>query len=205
MPRNRSEASADSSVLDSDDQREHALALAYRYLNRRERTEAEVRSHLNSKELDHPAAEQAICTLQEQGYLDDRRYALMFIQDKRRLEQWGNQRIKRALLARGIEREIVEATLAEEQAGETPGEVVAAAHITAEHSGELGSDAEERSAGELGRAITLLRKRFPCAPRDRRERERALGMLLRKGYESDLATEAVSSYARDRDAATRWP
>jgi hypothetical protein len=34
------------------------------------------------------------------------------------------------------------------------------------------------------------------APADRRERERALGVLLRKGYESELALDALHAYAR---------
>jgi hypothetical protein len=36
-------------------------------------------------------------------------------------------------------------------------------------------------------------------PRERRERERALGVLLRKGYESELALDALSAYAHDAD------
>ncbi len=37
----------------------------------------------------------------EQGYLDDARFARMFVADKRELEQWGRERIRRGLLARG--------------------------------------------------------------------------------------------------------
>jgi regulatory protein len=41
-----------------------------------------------------------------------------------------------------------------------------------------------------------LRRRFPEPPEDRRERNRALGMLMRKGYESELALDALAAYAR---------
>jgi regulatory protein len=49
---------------------------------------------------------------------------------------------------------------------------------------------------ELDRALGLLRRRFPDPPQDRRDRNRALGMLLRKGYESELALDALAAYAR---------
>jgi SOS response regulatory protein OraA/RecX len=42
----------------------------------------------------------------------------------------------------------------------------------------------------------LLRRRFPDPPRERRERERALSMLLRKGYESELALDALAAHSR---------
>jgi regulatory protein len=42
----------------------------------------------------------------------------------------------------------------------------------------------------------VLRQRFPSPPRDRRERERALGILLRKGYDIELALDALAAYDR---------
>jgi regulatory protein len=57
------------------------------------------------------------------------------------------------------------------------------------------------SQTELDRALELLRRRFPSPPADRRERERALGVLLRKGYDSELALDALVAYARGAEAA----
>ena len=147
------------------------FALAFRYLSRRERTVSEMREHLVGRGVTVAAVEQVIEELGEQGYLDDARYARVFAQDKRELEQWGSERIERALLARGVDRELVDETLADH------------------------NDAAE-GGGELARALALLRKRFPGPPRDRRERERALGVLLRKGYDPELALDALSGYAR---------
>ena len=50
--------------------------------------------------------------------------------------------------------------------------------------------------GELERALAVLRAWFPSRGADRRERERALGVLLRKGYDSDLALEALAIHSR---------
>ena len=56
--------------------------------------------------------------------------------------------------------------------------------------------ADDRCGGELARALELLGRRFPEPPRERRDRDRALGMLLRKGYEHELAVDAVNAHAR---------
>jgi len=47
--------------------------------------------------------------------------------------------------------------------------------------------------------VALLRRRFPTPPRERRDRDRALGALIRKGFESKLALDALSAYARGSD------
>jgi len=52
------------------------------------------------------------------------------------------------------------------------------------------------SVDETNEIVAVLRRRFPHPPQDRRERNRALGLLLRKGYESELALDALSAYAR---------
>jgi regulatory protein len=151
---------------------EHALGLAYRYLDRRDRTVAEVRGRLQRAGVDEPIVEQALATLAGQGFLDDTRFAKLFVEDKRQLQQWGNERIERSLLAHGIDREVARSALA-------------AGHAET----------------ELDRALELLRRRFPAAPENRRDRDRALGVLLRKGYETDLALDALAAHARDGEAA----
>ncbi len=148
------------------DRHERALALAYSYLNRRDRTVSEMQRHLQARGCGVEEIEATIESLAEGGYLDDARYARLFAEDKRELEQWGSERIQRTLLQRGIDRDLVE------------------------HA--LSSGARE---GELSRAVALLQRRFASPPRDRRERDRALGVLLRKGYDTELALDALAAYA----------
>jgi regulatory protein len=155
-------------TLGPDDRIQRALELAYSYLNRRERTETEVRRRLEQRGVEASVIAAAIRTLLDQGYLDDARFAALFAQDKRELEYWGADRIRRTLRQRGIDRELIDET--------------------------LGAESEE---SELDRALDLLRRRFPSPPRDRRERDRALGVMLRKGYESELALDALAAHARD--------
>jgi regulatory protein len=152
--------------VDTRTDAERALELAYRYIERRERTAAEVRDRLERAALEPGAVQEALAELTEFGYVDDARFARIFAEDKRNLEGWGRDRIERDLLARGIDRETV-------------GFV-------------LGTEAQET---EAERAVALLRRRFPSPPEDLRGRERALGVLVRKGYGSDVAYEAVRAWA----------
>jgi regulatory protein len=164
-------------VLDTEAGLERALAIAYRYLNSRERTRAEMRAHLQGKGIDARDAERSIKALAQQGHLDDARFARLFVQDKRELDQWGVDRIRQVLHARGVDPDVADAAVADHER---------------EHEGDSG--------GEINRALAVLRRRFPSPAGDRRERERALGVLLRKGYDSDLAIEAIAAYMRDPDA-----
>jgi regulatory protein len=163
-----------------DEKLQRALDLGYAYLNRRERTASEVRAELQRKGVSPEMTNAALRTFGEQGFLDDERFARLFVSDKRELEQWGSERIRRGLLARGVDRALAERALA---AG------------TGASAGSRGERADEQPT-ELDRALELLRRRFPDPPRERRERNRALGVLLRKGYESEVAIDALAAYAR---------
>jgi regulatory protein len=150
-----------------------AIDLACAHLNRRERTVAEVLAQLERKGVSDAHAYAAVQTLLDQHLLDDERFAEMFVADKRDLERWGTERIRRGLDARGIDRPTADRALAD-----------------GSESGQGGRD------GELERALELLRRRFPEPPRERRDRDRALGVLLRKGYEQELAIDALNAHAR---------
>ena len=146
--------------------RERALKLAYRAVSQRERTVAELRTFLERKRLDPDVIDEAVEELSEAGLLDDARYARRFAEDKRELEQWGGERIARDLQRRGIAPELIENVV----------------------SGRTRKD-------ELATAVLLLEQRMP-PPRDDRERDRAWRLLIRRGYEAEIAYEAVRRYER---------
>jgi regulatory protein len=141
---------------------EKARKLAWRSLNRRERTAAELRERLAAKEIEPWAIDQVVDELREQRYVDDAGYAQRFADDRRRLDGWGSERIERRLRELGVEDEAIAPALAEQ-------------------------DPET----ELDAAVALLEQRFPVAPETRRDRDRALGMLVRKGYALELASDAL--------------
>jgi len=155
--------------LSAEARLQRALELGYRYLGKRDRTTAELRRHLAGRELDSRSTDGAIETLVRQGYVDDARYARVFAEDRRKLDDWGPERIERRLLALGVDAELVAEALSQRDAGD-----------------------------ELDAAIALLRRRCGDAiPTTERERERALGMLARKGYDLELAYDAVRAFSRE--------
>jgi regulatory protein len=153
-------------VIDPEQRLQHARELAWRALNLRDRTVAELARLLAGKRVEAAEIEAVVGELREQGYLDDARYAQRFAEDRRRLDEWGAERIERRLLALGVDRELIAAALS-------------------------GQD----TASELDAAVALLARRFPVPPATPRERDRALGVLVRKGYELELAYDALRRHA----------
>lgn len=157
---------------------EHALELAFRHLERRDRTVLELRRHLEGRGVEAATVDAAIAELESQRYLDDARYAQRFAEDRRSIDAWGSDRIERRLVAAGVRREHVEAALGERDAAE-----------------------------ELEAALAVLARRLADPPSSDRARGRALGLLIRRGYELELAHEAVRAFERGErgDAAERHP
>ena len=171
------------------------LAVAYAYLNRRERTVAEVRARLERAEVRAQEIDEVIAELLEFGYLDDGRYARVFTEDKRTLEAWGNERIGRSLRERGIERELIEAALTEVPAGFDGSAGIGGDNGLSGDGGLAGATGSGVDS-EFERAVALLSQRFPAGAAVQRDRERAFGVLARKGYESETAADAVREWAR---------
>jgi regulatory protein len=132
-------------------------------LRRKERTRAELAAWLRARGFGDDEVREALARLAETGELDDERFARRYAEDKRDLSGWGAERIREALLARGVESSTVEAMLAADS-----------------HNDQL-----ER-AREL-----LARRGRPLG--DNAERQRALEYLARRGYEYEIAYEAVRS------------
>jgi regulatory protein len=147
---------------------EKALALAYRHLGRRDRTVAEIRGHLTAKGSPAAIVDDAVAELLTQGYLDDARYARRFAEDRRALDGWGAERIAQRLRTVGVSGEDIDAAMA----------------------------TAVPSEGELDAAIEVLSGRFPRPPQELRDRQRALGLLVRRGYDLELAHEALRVYAK---------
>ena len=142
--------------------------------------------------------------------VDDDRYATLYVTDKRTLESWGSERIRQGLLRRGVDRDTVDRALAATETMVLPGAA------TRRNRGPRRPRARRRLAGPgrnpVRRTPEGLRRPHsvtpswdapsPCcagASPSRRPtpagRERALGLLLRRGYDSELALDAVHALA----------
>jgi regulatory protein len=153
--------------LDPAQRLQRALDDAYRYIARRDRTVSEVRTHLQGRRAEPDAIDQAVAELREQGYLDDARYARLYAEDRRALDGWGPDRIARKLSQSGVAREHIEAALS-----------------------------ERGPEDELAAAVEVLRQRLRVPPIDDRGRDRALGLLARRGFDLDLAYDAIRAFSR---------
>ena len=100
------------------------------------------------------------------GELDDERFACRYAEDKRELRGWGAERIREALASRGVAPGLVDAAL----------------------------EADSHGA-QVGRACDLLARRGRPLDADA-DRARALGYLTRRGYDYEIAHEAVRAAAR---------
>lgn len=133
----------------------------------RDRTVAELRAFLERKRVEPEAIEVVIAELSESGLLDDARYAERFAEDRRALAGWGPDRIEQDLLKRGVPSDLIEPVLA----------------------------ARSRD-DELVAARQLLAERFRHPLLDDRARNRAWQLLVRRGYDAELAYDAVRSHQR---------
>ena len=153
---------------------ERALDLAHDAVARRERTIAELRRCLERKRVGPAAIEAAVEQLCEAGLLDDARYARRFAEDRRELELWGRERIARDLHRRGVPPDLIEAAVA-----------------------------DRAREAELATAVLLLEQRFRTPPDSDRERNRAWGLLVRRGYTPEIAYEAVRAYEHGSSGGRR--
>jgi regulatory protein len=151
---------------------EDAYELALKALSYKERTESELRSWLAERDVGEGEIEEVLALLAEAGAVDDASFARRYAEDKRTLAGWGPERITGALEARRVAREHIEAALA-------------------------GEDEEV----QVERAADLLRGRgMRCV--SEAERERALRLLIRRGYSLEIGYEAVRAAERaSREAA----
>lgn len=145
---------------------EDALGRCSRHLGEREHSVAELRRRLERAGVTSAVIVQALTIVTEQGYVNDERYARLLAEDRRNLDGWGVERIRARLEAAGIERELIETTLA-------------------------GWD----HASELAAAAAVLRRRSPQPATNDRERQRAFGMLIRLGFDSEVAYDAIRAHS----------
>jgi regulatory protein len=148
-------------VADGGDRVRQAFERAVEAIGRRERTTGELRGWLGDRGFEEAAVEDAVGRLIELGELDDERFARRYAEDKRELRGWGAERIRESLLRRGIEPALAEAAV-----------------------GTCSDD------DELSRADALLATR-PDGLDSEAARARALSFLTRRGYELEIAYEAI--------------
>ncbi len=149
---------------------EHRVELAVgrglAFLGHRGRTVNETLNRLTQRGFEADISQAAVERLIEMGYLDDAKFCSEFVEGKRRLDHWGDDRIRNRLRELGAPREDVEKALAVDD------------------------------QGELQRAIDLLERRLDAPAEEPAAHRKAMGILIRRGFAPSTAADAIRAHAR---------
>jgi regulatory protein len=140
---------------------------ALRFLETRQRSVAEVRRRLTGAGYREDLVDGAIERLLALGILDDEAFTSAWVESRDRARPRGERALRRELLLKGIDREVVDETLATRRpdpGSDDDPDVAAARRLLARH------------------ARTLDRITDP-----RERRQRAYALLARNGFDLDLA------------------
>ena len=146
---------------------------ALRLLRVRPRTEMELRRRLRSKGFSADVAAILLDEFKAGGVVDDRVFAQLWIKEKKARGDSGRRLIYKHLAAKGIEPSILEEEL----------------------RGNYDHDEEIDIASRLARGRMNRMKHLPQA----KVRQRLVGYLLRRGFDSDTAVQAVESALAGHD------
>ena len=92
---------------------EQALAALMRLCARAEKSQDDARRLMRGWGLAEREGEQVLARLVRDRFIDDGRYAEAFVRDKLRLSGWGEYKIRTALQRKRIDRELIDAALAQ--------------------------------------------------------------------------------------------
>jgi regulatory protein len=108
-------SAADLEQLKSEEARQQAVERAINYLSFRPRSQAEVRRYLRKKETPPDIIEAVLERLQRLDYVNDRSFASFWVENRERFNPRGAQALRNELRMKGVEREVVEEVVDDEQ------------------------------------------------------------------------------------------
>lgn len=94
-------------------ERDVALKKILHYCDYQDRCKKEIYVKLNSYELAEDDKNFIVEFLQDEGYINDERYCRSYVKSKLNLKKWGVNKIKISLIAKGIDRDIIDAVVSE--------------------------------------------------------------------------------------------
>ncbi|SMO55813.1 RecX family transcriptional regulator [Melghirimyces algeriensis] len=152
-----------------EEERNKVRQSALRYLSFRPRTVYEMKQHLAGKGYETTFVDETVTEMIHQRYLDDRRFAEAWVEERRRRKGFGTRMLKQELEKKGVSSKIVDEVL-----------------------DRLNEDEERELALEMAerRYRRLAGESWPKV-------ERRLGQyLLRRGFVSSLVYELLREFQR---------
>lgn len=132
----------------------------YAMLSQRDHTRGELQEKLVQKGFEQDPVHRILQELQEKGYLDNRRYALQFTEEKLARKGWGPEKIRAQLYRKGVEKSYIDEAL---QQARDPG----------------------RLRELMLEAVNKRRSRFRREADEAKRKQQIAGFLLRKGFPSE--------------------
>lgn len=145
---------------------EDALAALQHYCAYQDRCHSDVRKKLKSLEFYGDLAEEVICALIQEKYLDEERFARSFARGKFRMKRWGRMKITRELRQRDVSPYCIKKGLAEIE--------------EADYLRLIEDELERRNRLEKKGLHPYLRRR------------KLADYMFQRGYESNLTWEAIN-------------
>lgn len=143
---------------------------AFCYINKRRHTKKELIDKLIKKEYDVSVAMEVADYLEEAQYIDDSDYARRFILDAMRIKKHGLVRIKRDLVQKGVDRQIIDSVI---------------------------ENLELDTSSVLTDLIAS--KAFNMDLNDEKQLNRLYGFLLRRGFKYGDINEALYEYRNNKE------
>jgi regulatory protein len=144
--------------LDQMDQYFRGREKALRLLSLRHRTRHEVKTALDRMSVNPAIREGILSELEEEGLVDDARFAREFAQTKAESRFMGPHRLRHDLSRLGVRRDVVDAAMEETFSGER----------------------------QEAQAWALVERRLGASTPDERDVRRLAGLLRRKGYDYEV-------------------
>ena len=94
-------------------ERDVALKKILHYCDYQDRCKKEIFTKLDSFELSESDKSFIVEFIQDEGYINDERYCRSYVKSKLNLKKWGVNKIKLSLIAKGVDRDIIDEVVSE--------------------------------------------------------------------------------------------
>lgn len=109
---------SDMEQIESEEARQQAVERAINYLSFRPRSQEEVRRYLRKKETPPDIIEAVLERLHRLDYLNDKSFASFWVENREQFNPRGSQALRNELRLKGVDREIVDEIVSDEQDAE---------------------------------------------------------------------------------------
>jgi regulatory protein len=168
------------SRLLSEDYKLQIKELSFRLLTRRMHSVLELKRKLIKKKFPPESVEETVSELVERNYLDDRKFAEKYSEEKLKNNKTGVIKIRAELIQRGVDKGIIENVLAK----------------------------YENSDTVLKNALLIAQKKLSSVQysktTDQKKKEKLFRFLISKGYSAEIIKNTLKKLHFDQDAASSF-